>query len=257
MNRRFTSQGLLSMMLSPEMRGLALYRAGRIALRDADGHPGGPGDDDDADDDSDDDESDDEQDDDADDDESDGDSKSRKKSKDDDDEPMVPARKLEKLQARLAANDKAKGALQKELDRLKSEGVKDEDVKREAAQVKSENERLTTTNAKQAKQIAFLSAKISGIEWKDPADAMALMDFSKLDVEDGKIDPRDMKAAIRDLAKRKPYLLADKPRPAADGEDAEEDRPATGRPANRRRGRSQTTDDAAARARRFPMSSRY
>ncbi len=260
MNRRFTAQGLMGMMLSPEMRGMAIYRSGRAALRGPDGHPGGPGaDDDDTGEDTDDDEDQDDDEDEDSDSDDDTDSKSRKKKSKgddpDDEDESVPAWRHDKIVARLAAADKAKGELQKQLDALKANGVKDEDVKREMADVQASVAKTQADNVALRMKVAFLSTKVKGIEWNDPADAMALMDFASLDPEDGKIDPRAMRSAIKALAKAKPYLLA-KTQDAADDDatDSTEERPARtgGRPVNPRRGKRPAKPSADDIMKQFP-----
>ena len=261
MNRRFTGRRM-AQCVTPEMAGLAQYLSSRIQLRDSDGHPGRGGSDDDRDDDDPEDDDDDSDDDRSEDDDTDKSKKAKgkKSDPDDDDDESVPAWKHDKVVARMKASDRQNHELRQEIERLKSEGVKDEDVKRELNEAKATAEKREADNVKLRLKVAFLSTKVRGIEWADPADAMALLDFKALDAEDGEVDPRAMRSAIRDLAKRKPYLLAKavatKTRDDSDDEDQGASGPTRGarisaRPVSGRRGKPAATRSIEALQKRF------
>lgn len=267
MNLRFTGRRM-AQCVTPEMAGLAQYLSNRIQLRDSDGHPGRGGSDDDRDDDPDDDDPEDDDDDDSDDDRSeDGDDDKSKKSKgkksdsEDDDEESVPAWRHEKVVARMKASDRKNHELRAEIERLKADGIKDEDVKRELAEAKATADKRESDNVRLRLKVSFLSTRVRGIEWADPADAMALLDFKALDAEDGEVDPRAMRSAIRDLAKRKPYLLAKpvttKTRDDSDGSDDDAGTDGgrgsrtSARPVNGRRGKPAATRSVESLQKRF------
>jgi hypothetical protein len=210
------------MMDSPEMAGLAAYMQGRRSEKDQ------PKD---------------------------------KKSKDDDDtdeddKPKYSAREYDKLKRRLAASDKRQGLLQKQLDDLKvgKEGELDKAVKAEIDELKPRVSRLDSDNKTLRLQVAFLGTQIKGVVWQDPDAAMRLIDLSDVDIdpETGAVDKRDLAAAMRRLAKDKPYLVKN-----AKDDDKDDDTSSSGREMNgRRKGRRTNEPDRAALAKRFPVLGR-
>lgn len=260
MGQRARTAGMLSMMDAPELRGLAAYMQGRRWLRDSEGHgDGGAGDlphpdEDDAD------EAEEEE---KDDDSSDSDDKSSKgkgskdeeDDADEDDKPKYTAREYDKLKRRLAASDKRQGLLQKQLDDLKASksGELDKAVKAEIDELKPKATKLAEQNKNMRLQLAFLSTPVKGVVWEDPEAAMKLVDLSDVDIDEetGAIDKRDLAAAMRRLAKDKPYLVK-----KAKSSDADDDEPDTssGSPMNgKRKGKKTTQPDRATLAKRYPV----
>lgn len=273
----------MSAMLTSELAGMAKYRAGRAPLRDADGHPKGrtiaEDDDDDADDESDDDDDeteDDESDDDADTDADAGKDQGSKKGKgrsgdaddDADAEETVPAFKYERLQRRIKAADRRSSELLAENERLKSEGIKDEDLRKEIDESRASMKSTTDENLKLKQQVAFLSAEVKGtdgklVEWESPAAAMKLVDFSDvIDPETGQADPRAMRAAVRRAIKEYPFLVKKTKASATadaddDGDDYAGESTATRTPKvnGRRKGARQT--DRAGIEKQIPAVGRF
>jgi hypothetical protein len=260
MSLRLTRKGFItSLDCDPSMVGLLAYRAGRRAMRDAGGHGGGGdaggdagGDDTPPDEDDGDDEESDENDESEDDDESAKDKKNKKKSEDDDEEEVVPKWKHDKTHARMVAADKRSSDLQKEVDRLKSSANLPDEIKKEieelrpkiAAHEKTIAE-LTTDRDQLRIKIAFLG--LTDVEWEDADTALKLADLSDVDIsDDGKVDKRALRSALRLLAKEKPYLVKKK----AKSEDENEDgKPSGTKMAGRRKGSKDTTDREALKSR--------
>lgn len=202
----------------------------------------------------DDDSGDDDADDSGDDDSGDDDKKkSKSKKDDDDDDATVPQWKYDKTLKRMQAADQRSSRLEKELADLKKQGTDAKDVD---AKLREENEKLTPRVEQLTKdnnslrlQVAFLSA--NEINWVDPQVALKLVDLSDVDIDDetGKVDTRALKAALKDLARSKKYLV----QPAAGkGEDAGDDSGASGGKMNGKRKGDKGTPDRAALAKRFP-----
>jgi hypothetical protein len=90
------------------------------------------------------------------------------------------------------------------------------------------------------------------VEWVDVDDALKLVNLSDVDVDDdGNIDRRDLRLAMKDLAKRKPHLV--KAKKTDDGNDGENDDKSSGSRMNGRRRGQRTGVDREASAKRFPV----
>jgi chromosome segregation ATPase len=254
MNQRFTSRGFLSMMDSnPATAGLLAYSLGRRWLRDSGGHGAG-GSDDDSDppgSEGDDDE--------EDDDEEDEDVKGKnKKSDDDDEDETVSKRQYDKLHRRMTAADQRSSNLQKELDDVRKkmeDGSKEvpDELRKEVADLRTKAEKANDENRSLKVRIAFLTTSVKGITWKDSDAALKLVDLSDVDIDDkGNVDVRDLRAALKQLAKDKPYLLADKE--DKDEDDSKDDTDQRSGPSmnSTRKGSKKTKVDQAALQRRFP-----
>lgn len=179
---------------------------------------------------------------DEDDDESDSDDKSKKK----------PAKAKPKTAAEVAAmerrianfdeerdRDKAKikklgeekTTLSKEITRLKSEGVKDEEVKQRNTELESSNARLQAANDDLRIQIAFLGDKTHN--WVNPAAAVKLLDRSNIEIDDkGRVT--GLKTALDELVEQNAYLLVQPAKDSDDDADGEDDK--SKRPAQRKTG---------------------
>lgn len=270
MSLRLTRKGFISSVYDdPAMRGLNAYLAGRRTWRDDAGHGGGGGGTAESGDDADpagedgndtDDGVDNEDDTDA----KDGNKKDKKDDKDDDEE-VVPKWKLEKLHKRMTAADQRASALQKELDTLKSSKDINADVKRELDEIKS---KVSTVEAERDKiagerddmriKLAFTTLDAGVGEWVDVDTALKLVDVSDVDIsDDGKVDKRALKSAMKALAKEKPYLLKPKStKDDAQGEGNENGGGGSANPMNGRRKGSKNAPDAEALKSRFPALAR-
>lgn len=184
------------------------------------------------------------------------DQKGKKKSTkdDDDDEPSVPQWKYDKMMVRMQNADKRSSALEKELAELKKSGMDkagvDAELKKENDELKPRVAKLVEQNTQLQLQIAFLSS--NDIQWVDPSAALKLVDLSdvEIDEETGKVDTRALKAALKQLAREKKYLV----RPAAKkDEDDSDDSAASGPKMNsKRKGSKDGSADRKALVKRFP-----
>lgn len=268
MKLRFTGRRMVDLWSLPEMAGMTNYLNGRRAWRDADGHPSraGEGDDDTDDDDEGDPDDDDDSGDGQGDDDTDG--KKSKGSKPDEDDETVEKWRFDRVEARMKAADRRASELQKELDRLKSEGVKDEDVKRQLAEVQASAEKSQSLVSDLRVKVAFLSNPVGGIVWQDPADALKFIDLTDVDIsDDGKVDGRALRSAVKRLAKEKPYLLKSKPaaRKSSTAGDDDDDSAsggssgggsASGRVVNKRRGQAPAKTTEADLRKKYPAAFR-
>lgn len=106
-----------------------------------------------------------------------------------------------------AKRDKLGADLKKaneEIARLKSEGVKDEDVKKANTELTSDNARLQALVHDLQIKNAFLGDKTRN--WVDPDAAAKLLNTSNVEIDDkGRVT--GLATAIDDLAAKSPYLL--------------------------------------------------
>lgn len=254
MARRARNQGLLlSMMDTPELHGLASYLRGSRWLRAPEGHPEGEPEDGDPPDPGEEDEEDEEEDEEEEETEEGKKKKPKAKKDDDEDEPTVPQWKYDRLDRRMRAADKRASDLQKELADLKKAKTSDVDaaIKKEIDQLRPKVDKLTSTNAALTMQVAFLTTDVKGVVWKDPEAALRLADLSDVDIdpETGKVDKRALLAALKTLAKDRPYLVQEKEKPA-DTDDTDETSGSAMH--GSRKGKKTAAVDKTALARRFP-----
>jgi len=251
--------------------------------RFADG--GGPDDEDDDDSEDDEDESEDEDDeDDEDEDEkSKSKKKSKKKSKDDDDKPVYTEDEMHAVKRRMRKADQRSSRLEEENRALKAQlskkpkpkaksgSTEDDDTtggvdNEELERIKKRNERLEAEVMNTKLEKAFSRIDLpEGEEWVDLEDAIAAAQRLGLleDVieEDGTVDRRSLRAALKELKRRKPHLIRKVSDPDEDEDDNDEDgqRPKTRRTASKMNGKRKGKDskpDKATLARRFPVLGR-
>lgn len=194
-----------------------------------------------------------------DDDEADKDKKD-KKSKDDDedeDEPVVSKRKLDKALDRMKAADRRSSELQAKLDELKDQAKIPDEIKRELAEVKAvlaEKDKAieTITKARNSSTIKLAALTIKGApDWENVEAALRLTDLEDVDVEDdGTVDKRALKAALKKTALEHPYLVKKVVKDTST--DSGAGTGGTGSTMNRRTGKPQTPDRATL-ASRFPV----
>lgn len=158
-------------------------------------------------------------------------SKGKKGKKDDDDEEededddtklSRPERQAARYRIKLREAEAREAKLEQRLRAIEDKDKpKDEIVTRELTEAKAKAEQLEADKRDLLLRVAFLSANV--VEWVDPDDALRLIDLSELDVsDDGTVDKRELRAALRDLARRKPHLVK-KATKKASGPDADDD----------------------------------
>lgn len=117
------------------------------------------------------------------------------------------------LESRLARERKKLGAENLEELRTKSaeyDKLKDSMLSEQEKAVKAAREEATNeTAAKYRRQIVSSEVKASaaGLKFRDPGDALAHISVDDLIDGDG-ADPEKVTAALKDLASKKPYLIA-------------------------------------------------
>jgi hypothetical protein len=194
------------------------------------------------------------------DDEDDKDKKSKKSKDDDEDdeEEVVSKRKLDKALERMKAADRRSSELQAKLDELKDAAKVPDEIKRELAEVKAvlaEKDKAieTITKARNASTIKLAALTIKGApDWENVEAALRLTDLEDVDVEDdGTVDKRALKAALKKTALEHPYLVK---KPAKDTTDTSGAGTGggTGSTMNKRTGKPQAADRATL-ATRFPV----
>jgi len=246
----------MSMMDTPELRGLAAFMRRGHWLRDGEGHPDGGGDpaedhpdDPDVSDDSDDDG-------DGEDDVGDGD-EDKDDDADPDDKPKYSQREYDKMKRRMVAADKAKNAALQKLADLQKNGSTelDKQVKAEIESLRPKAEKLEKDNASLRLQLAFATTKVKGVEWVDADAALRLIDLSDVDIdpETGAIDKRDLAAAARKLAKEKSYLVKKADTSNASADDTNTGGGSSGAPMNSQRKGKPKTSSRSDLAKRFPV----
>jgi hypothetical protein len=134
-----------------------------------------------------------------------------------DDVNRIVADRVARTQQKFADYDQLKSAAA-ELDKVRDASRSDleravEAARKEGAQVATQaaNSRLVKAEAR---------ALAAGAKFRDPSDAVAFLgDLSSVKVTaDGDVDTASLEKALADLAKAKPYLLAEEPptRPVGD-----------------------------------------
>jgi hypothetical protein len=211
---------------------------------------------------------DDKEDDESDEDEQDEDDKNnKKKSRDDDDDdeddPRVAraSRQAAKYRTKLREAEAKNAEMEKRLRAIEDKDKKpDEIASRDLVEARERTERLSGENHEMKLQIAFLTSNV--VDWVDPEDALRLVDLSDVDVaDDGTVDRKALRVALKDLAKRKPHLVK-KPAKASgkadddDEDDEEQDQRSPRRSAatmNGKRKGNQGNTDRAALEKKFPV----
>lgn len=141
----------------------------------------------------------------------------------DDDKPVYTEADYNRLKARMQAADRRATDTEKRLKGLEDKD-KPADVKMKARLEETLKELETTKEARKKDliQLAFLRA--NDVEWHDPDDALTMADLSEVEIDDeGSVDRKALKAALRDLAKRKPHLVKTKESKEDEEEENEEE----------------------------------
>lgn len=170
-----------------------------------------------------------------------------------------PERQAARYRTRLREQERQNKELRDRLKALEDKDKKpDEIVSRDLTEAESKLDKMTATNRQLLLENAFFRANT--VDWVDPADVLRLIDLEDVDVdEDGTVDARGLRAALKDLAKRKPHLVKQaKSNGSAsdddDDEEEEEERPRrSARSANGQRKGSKGTSNKDALAKKFPV----
>jgi chromosome segregation ATPase len=185
-------------------------------------------------------------------------SKSKKSSdeEDDDDDEMVPQYKYDKLERRMKAADRRSSELDAENKALRAKLADGKDVspelKAEIDAMRPKVDKLESSNNQLRLQVAFLTTEIPGVTWVDSEAALRMVDLSDVEIdESGRVDKRALRAALKDLARRKKYLVV-----ARDDEKDDEDQGSTKNSSGpqmngRRKGKRDTATKEALKS-RFP-----
>lgn len=185
---------------------------------------------------------------------------------DDDDEDELPARARASRQAmRYRRQLRETQDLLKEV-RRELKGYRDKDKKpeeltaEELREAREKADRLTARQQEMALENAFLKSNV--VDWEDPEDALRLVDLSDVDVDDdGTVDRKALRAALRDLARRKPHLVKkskvrDQDEDDDDTDDDEEPRPSRPARMNGKRKGERSGSDREALSKKFPVLNR-
>lgn len=124
-----------------------------------------------------------------------------------------PQKKITALEEEKNRHFTARQAAEKERDDLKAwkeeqerKGKSDlENLQTDLKTVKAERDQLAETNQRLLVQVAFLGT--NDVQWHNPERALALVDLSDVEIKDGKVDTKALKAAIDALAKSDSYLV--------------------------------------------------
>lgn len=227
----------------------------------------------------DDDQDDDEEDEDDEDEDDDPPKKKSKKSKrssddddededDEDDDPKLKAsRQARRYRLALRAEQEKNREMASRLKALEDKDKEPDEVQsRDLAEANAKLESLTEVNRIMSAQLAFF--KSNTITWADPSDAFALAEreglFDDVIDEDGTVDASELRRSLKDLAKRKPYLVKKDGSTKArgrktidDDEEEDDDEPRSRRSGStmnsRRKGSKAQGPSRAELAKRFPV----
>lgn len=190
-----------------------------------------------------------------------------KKTKDDDDEDdddklTRPERQAARYRTKLREEERKNADLNARLKALEDKDKPaDEVTKRELDEARDKASRLEKQTRSMTLELAFF--KSNTVDWVDPSDALRLVDLDEVEVDDdGTVDAKALRLALRDLAKRKPHLVkkAAKAEPDTDDDEEEEDDEPrsrrSGSTMNGRRKGAGKTPSRAELAKKFPVLGR-
>lgn len=127
----------------------------------------------------------------------------------------VLAGRLQRERSKFADYEDLKAA-KADLDKIREEAKSEQEKAVDAARTEGEKTAAEKANARVVR--AEAKAMAAGAKFRDPADAVAFIDLTKVKVdENGDPDAKQLKELLEDLAKTKPYLVDDgKTRPIPD-----------------------------------------
>lgn len=181
--------------------------------------------------------------------------KKGKHSKDDDDEDEAkltrPERQAARYRTQLRAAEKRNADLEARLKAIEDKDKKPEELaSRDLTEARERAEKASARVRQLNLENAFFRA--NAVDWVDPADALRLLDLDDVEIdEDGTVDARSLRTALRDLAKRKPHLV--KSKTASDNTDEDDTDSRSGSKMNGRRKGKGAEPTRAELAKRFPV----
>jgi hypothetical protein len=184
----------------------------------------------------------------------------------DDDNPRLAraSRQAAKYRKQLREQEARNAELEKRLRAIEDKDKKPEEINnRELTEAKSTVDRLTQANRDLSLRLAIVTTPLPGVEWVDVEDTLALaerlgyLEDLELD-DDGNVDRKALRAALRELAKRKPHLVVKKAGGRKSDQDDDEDEGDNGQGSsaptmNGKRKGDRTTADREALKKRFPV----
>lgn len=189
-----------------------------------------------------------------------------KKSKDDDDEDdeddvklSRPERQAARYRTQLREEQKRNRDMAARLKALEDKDKKpDEIVSRDLEEARTKADRLEADNRSKTLRLAFFESNT--VDWVDPADALKLVDLDEVDVDDdGTVDAKALRVALKDLARRKPHLVK-KPKTESLDDDKDDNGQSSGRTAGtmngKRRGQTGSGKSREDLAKKFPVLGR-
>ena len=157
----------------------------------------------------------------------------------------------ERLKNRMKAADRRAAAAEAKLREKELEGKSElEQIKAKLEQEQATNEELNGRIQELTRERAFLGSNT--VTWHDPEMAMSKLSWDDIIDEDGNADSTALERAIKDLAKRKPFLVKkDVVENDEDNKPGERQRSAPGNPGS---GKKQTKAelDRAALEKKYP-----
>jgi len=191
--------------------------------------------------------------------------KSEEDDDDDEDNPRLAraSRQAAKYRSDLRKEQAKNADLERRLRAIEDKDKKPEEIRdREVSELKSTNDRLAQANRDLNLRLAVLTTPVRDVEWADVEDVIRLVDLSDVDVdEDGTVDRKALRIALRDLARRKPHLVVKKARGRSSSDDdnedeSDDDQRSSAPPMNGKRKGEGRKPDRAALAKRFTVLNR-
>jgi hypothetical protein len=124
---------------------------------------------------------------------------------------VITQEEFDALKRRMEAADRNFSQAQAKIKEYEEAGLSDaEKAKSEAEELRTVNEQMSQQLTEQAVKLAVLMGA-KHITWHDPADALAFIlredDIQSLEIKDGEVDAKLVKAVADRIAKAKPYLV--------------------------------------------------
>lgn len=184
--------------------------------------------------------------------------KGKKEDDDDDDEEEETYTKAqyEKMRNRMRAADRKSSALEQRMKVLENKGKPADEVKAQEDRDRQERADKAEAAAKRLKlENAFLRS--SDVDWIDPDDALRLVDLDDVDIdEDGTVDRKSLRSALRALAKAKPHLVKSKKASGQTDDENDDDEPSSRRSGSKMNGKRKGSKSVTNRdqlAKDFPI----
>lgn len=183
----------------------------------------------------------------------------------DEDDPRLAraSRQAANYRTKLRAAEAKNADLERRLRAIEDKDKPADEVKdREVSELRQTKATLAEANRDLRLRLAVLTTPVRDVEWADVEDVIRLVDLSDVDVdEDGTVDRKALRIALRDLARRKPHLVVKKARGRSSSDDDNEDeidddQRSSAPPMNGKRKGEGRKPDRAALAKRFTVLNR-